>query len=72
MLLEYKLWVVISHVEMAIQVSLVFPFSRVDVLTLTPWMAPIVWDGTFDPAVVHALHPPDNLSIILAVFVVGK
>lgn len=46
--------------------------TRVDVLTLTPWIAPIVWDGTFDPAVVHALHPPDNLSIILAVFVVGN
>uniref|UniRef100_UPI00358F6A44 globoside alpha-1,3-N-acetylgalactosaminyltransferase 1-like n=1 Tax=Myxine glutinosa TaxID=7769 RepID=UPI00358F6A44 len=45
--------------------------NRMDVLTLTPWMAPIVWDGTFDPAVVHALHPPDNLTIVLAVFVVG-
>uniref|UniRef100_A0A8D2IMM1 Globoside alpha-1,3-N-acetylgalactosaminyltransferase 1 (FORS blood group) n=1 Tax=Varanus komodoensis TaxID=61221 RepID=A0A8D2IMM1_VARKO len=45
---------------------------RSDVLTVTPWLAPIVWEGTFDPEVVDSLYKPLNLTIGVMAFAVGK
>ncbi|KAG9338856.1 hypothetical protein JZ751_025296 [Albula glossodonta] len=45
---------------------------RTDVLTVTPWMAPIVWEGTFDRAVIDNAYKPLNLTIATTVFAVGK
>ncbi|KAI1886699.1 hypothetical protein AGOR_G00198480 [Albula goreensis] len=45
---------------------------RTDVLTVTPWMAPIVWEGTFDRAIIDNAYKPLNLTIATTVFAVGK
>ncbi|XP_061086504.1 globoside alpha-1,3-N-acetylgalactosaminyltransferase 1-like [Conger conger] len=46
--------------------------KRSDVLTVTPWLAPIVWEGTFDPVVIDSMYKPLNLTIATTVFAVGK
>ncbi|MBN3322105.1 GBGT1 acetylgalactosaminyltransferase, partial [Atractosteus spatula] len=45
---------------------------RTDVLTVTPWLAPVVWDGTFDPLIVDGIYKPLDLTIATTVFAVGK
>nr|ADT61770.1 UDP-GalNAc transferase A [Sus scrofa] len=44
--------------------------TRVDVLVMTPWFAPIIWDGTFDSAVLDAQFR--NTTIGLTVFAIKK
>ncbi|KAM9207534.1 globoside alpha-1,3-N-acetylgalactosaminyltransferase 1 [Dugong dugon] len=41
-------------------------------LTLTPWLAPIVSEGTFDPMLLQNMYQPLNLTIGLTVFAVGR
>ncbi|KAF6125096.1 hypothetical protein HJG60_009644 [Phyllostomus discolor] len=43
-----------------------------DLLTLTPWLAPIVSEGTFDPELLQDIYRPLNLTVGLTVFAVGK
>lgn len=43
---------------------------RVDVLVMTPWFAPIIWDGTFDSAILDAQFR--NITIGLTVFAIKK
>uniref|UniRef100_A0A673Z499 Globoside alpha-1,3-N-acetylgalactosaminyltransferase 1-like n=2 Tax=Salmo trutta TaxID=8032 RepID=A0A673Z499_SALTR len=45
---------------------------RTDVLTVTPWLAPIVWEGTFDPQVIDEAFISQHLTIATTVFAVGK
>ncbi|XP_035260274.1 globoside alpha-1,3-N-acetylgalactosaminyltransferase 1-like isoform X2 [Anguilla anguilla] len=45
---------------------------RPDVLTITPWLAPIVWEGTFEPEIIDNMYKPLNLTIATTVFAVGK
>nr|XP_025870187.1 alpha-1,3-galactosyltransferase 2 [Vulpes vulpes] len=47
-------------------------WDRPDVLTCTSWGAPIIWDGTFDPAVAQQEALQQNLTIGLTVFAVGS
>ncbi|XP_059957912.1 histo-blood group ABO system transferase [Mesoplodon densirostris] len=44
--------------------------TRVDVLVMTPWFAPIIWDGTFDSAILDAQFR--NITIGLTVFAIKK
>ncbi|KAK5914634.1 hypothetical protein CgunFtcFv8_009058 [Champsocephalus gunnari] len=46
--------------------------GRTDVVTITPWLAPVVWDGTFDPVLLDGLYRPRNISVAVTVFAVGK
>ncbi|NXO39324.1 GBGT1 acetylgalactosaminyltransferase, partial [Locustella ochotensis] len=46
--------------------------KRQDVLTVTPWLAPIVWEGTFDPEILDSAYRPLNLTIGVTAFAVGK
>lgn len=48
------------------------PSRRQDVLTVTPWLAPIVWEGTFDPEILDSAYRPLNLTIGVTAFAVGK
>ncbi|XP_008053930.1 alpha-1,3-galactosyltransferase 2 [Carlito syrichta] len=48
------------------------PWIRPEVLTCTPWGAPIIWDGTFDPDVAQQEAAQQNLTIGLTVFAVGS
>ncbi|KAJ7997402.1 hypothetical protein DPEC_G00228610 [Dallia pectoralis] len=45
---------------------------RTDVLTVTPWLAPIVWEGTFDPQLIDEAFSSYKLTIATTVFAVGK
>ncbi|NXQ38848.1 GBGT1 acetylgalactosaminyltransferase, partial [Catharus fuscescens] len=46
--------------------------KRQDVLTVTPWLAPIVWEGTFDPEILDSAYRPLNLTIGVTAFAIGK
>lgn len=46
--------------------------GRTDVVTVTPWLAPIVWESTFDPELMDAIFKPKDFSIAATVFAVGK
>uniref|UniRef100_H2N831 Alpha 1,3-galactosyltransferase 2 n=1 Tax=Pongo abelii TaxID=9601 RepID=H2N831_PONAB len=46
--------------------------ARSEVLTCTPWGAPIIWDGTFDPDVAKQEARQQNLTMGLTVFAVGR
>lgn len=49
----------------------VFP-GRTDVVYATPWLAPIVWEGSFDSGILDNIYKPMNLTIATTVFAVGK
>ncbi|XP_060937374.1 globoside alpha-1,3-N-acetylgalactosaminyltransferase 1-like, partial [Limanda limanda] len=46
--------------------------GRTDVQTLTPWSAPVVWEGTFDPVLLDSLYQAKNITIAATVFAQGK
>lgn len=46
--------------------------GRTDVVTVTPWLAPVVWEGTFNPVLLDSIYRPQNISIAATVFAVGK
>ncbi|XP_028268168.1 globoside alpha-1,3-N-acetylgalactosaminyltransferase 1-like [Parambassis ranga] len=46
--------------------------GRTDVVTVTPWLAPIIWEGTFNPVLLDSIYKPKNISIAVTVFAVGK
>ncbi|XP_054463666.1 globoside alpha-1,3-N-acetylgalactosaminyltransferase 1-like [Anoplopoma fimbria] len=46
--------------------------SRTDVVTVTPWLAPVVWEGTFNPVLLDSIYNKKNVSITATVFAVGK
>lgn len=46
--------------------------GRTDVVTVTPWLAPIVWESTFDPELLDTIFKPKKLTIAATVFAVGK
>ncbi|XP_069054954.1 globoside alpha-1,3-N-acetylgalactosaminyltransferase 1-like isoform X2 [Lepisosteus oculatus] len=70
-------WKVIPKMNVSPE-GLVYPQTKVldpqrrDVLTVTPWLAPIVWEGTFDPLIIDGTYKPLNLTIATTVFAVGK
>ncbi|XP_010855062.1 PREDICTED: globoside alpha-1,3-N-acetylgalactosaminyltransferase 1 isoform X4 [Bison bison bison] len=43
-----------------------------ELLTLTPWLAPIVSEGTFNAELLHHIYQPLNLTIGLTAFAVGN
>ncbi|XP_012382125.2 LOW QUALITY PROTEIN: histo-blood group ABO system transferase 1-like [Dasypus novemcinctus] len=53
------------------QPILVLP-CRGDVLVLTPWLAPIIWEGTFDIDILNEHFLLQNVTIGLTVFVIKK
>ncbi|XP_026370058.3 histo-blood group ABO system transferase 1-like [Ursus arctos] len=44
--------------------------TRADVLVMTPWFAPIIWDGVFDSAILDAQF--ESTTIGLTVFAIKK
>ncbi|MED6276686.1 hypothetical protein CHARACLAT_005517 [Characodon lateralis] len=46
--------------------------GRTDTVSLTPWLAPIVWEGTFNPVILDSIYQKKNISIAATVFAVGK
>lgn len=46
--------------------------KRPDVVTTTGWLAPIVWEGTFDRQALRRHYRTQNLTVGLAVFAAGR
>ncbi|ELV09347.1 Histo-blood group ABO system transferase [Tupaia chinensis] len=46
--------------------------SRNDVLVVTPWLAPVVWEGTFNIHILNQQFRQQNATIGLTVFAVKK
>ncbi|XP_062937712.1 histo-blood group ABO system transferase-like [Cynocephalus volans] len=46
--------------------------ARNDVLVVTPWLAPIVWEGTFNIDILNAQFRLHNVTIGLTVFAIKK
>lgn len=61
-----------SKPEVTLTWHLYHAISRTDVLTVTPWLAPIVWEGTFDPLLLDNIYRSESISVALTVFAVGK
>uniref|UniRef100_F6UY75 ABO, alpha 1-3-N-acetylgalactosaminyltransferase and alpha 1-3-galactosyltransferase n=1 Tax=Monodelphis domestica TaxID=13616 RepID=F6UY75_MONDO len=45
---------------------------RIDVPLLTPWLAPIVWDGTFDEDILNEQFQGRNITIGVTIFAIKK
>ena len=45
---------------------------RTDIVSVTPWQAPIVWERTFDPVLLDAMYESRPPTIAVTVFAVGK
>ncbi|CAB1460199.1 unnamed protein product [Pleuronectes platessa] len=46
--------------------------GRTDVLTMTSWSVPVVWEGTFNPVLLDSLYQGTSLTIAATVFAQGK
>ncbi|XP_076843781.1 globoside alpha-1,3-N-acetylgalactosaminyltransferase 1-like isoform X2 [Brachyhypopomus gauderio] len=42
------------------------------VVTVTPWLAPVVWEDTFDTTLIDAIYKTQNITIATTVFALGK
>ncbi|XP_076985571.1 putative glycosyltransferase 6 domain-containing protein 1 [Tamandua tetradactyla] len=48
------------------------PRKRPDVITITDWLAPIIWEGTYNRQVLEKYHQRQNVTVGLAVCAVGR
>ncbi|XP_024418295.2 putative glycosyltransferase 6 domain-containing protein 1 [Desmodus rotundus] len=48
------------------------PRKRPDVVTTTRWLAPVIWEGTFDRQALRRYYRTQNLTVGLAVFAAGR
>ncbi|XP_052459449.1 globoside alpha-1,3-N-acetylgalactosaminyltransferase 1-like [Carassius gibelio] len=46
--------------------------SRADVASVSSWLAPIIWEGTFNPILIDSIYKQHNLTIATTVFALGK
>ena len=46
--------------------------KRPDVVTITDWLAPVIWEGTFNRQVLGRYYRRQNLTIGLAVLATGR
>ncbi|XP_035383237.1 globoside alpha-1,3-N-acetylgalactosaminyltransferase 1-like [Electrophorus electricus] len=46
--------------------------GRKDVITVTPWLAPVVWEGTFHTTLIDAIYKMQNITVATTVFALGK
>lgn len=62
-----------NHQEEEFPVSDWFnPRRRMDVITITDWLAPVIWEGTFDREALEKHYRKQNTTVGLAVFAVGR
>ncbi|KAF6327380.1 glycosyltransferase 6 domain containing 1 [Rhinolophus ferrumequinum] len=48
------------------------PKKRVDVITTTDWLAPVIWEGTYNTQVLEKYYKRLNITIGLVVWATGK
>uniref|UniRef100_A0A8C1LWR7 Globoside alpha-1,3-N-acetylgalactosaminyltransferase 1-like n=1 Tax=Cyprinus carpio TaxID=7962 RepID=A0A8C1LWR7_CYPCA len=46
--------------------------GRTDVASVSPWSAPIIWEGNFDSTLIDFIYKQKNLTIATTVFALGK
>ncbi|KAI5089619.1 globoside alpha-1,3-N-acetylgalactosaminyltransferase 1, like 3 isoform X2, partial [Silurus meridionalis] len=46
--------------------------NRPDVATMSQWLAPIVWENSFDLTVIDNIYKQKNITVATTVFAVGK
>ncbi|XP_051947309.1 histo-blood group ABO system transferase 1-like isoform X2 [Xyrauchen texanus] len=46
--------------------------GRTDVVSITPWLAPIIWEGSFDSTLIDSIYKQQNITIATTVFALGK
>uniref|UniRef100_A0A3P9P7Z8 Globoside alpha-1,3-N-acetylgalactosaminyltransferase 1 (FORS blood group) n=1 Tax=Poecilia reticulata TaxID=8081 RepID=A0A3P9P7Z8_POERE len=46
--------------------------NRTDIVSVTPWLAPVVWEGTFQPVLLDSIYQKRNITVAATVFAVGK
>uniref|UniRef100_A0A8C6MD90 Globoside alpha-1,3-N-acetylgalactosaminyltransferase 1 (FORS blood group) n=1 Tax=Nothobranchius furzeri TaxID=105023 RepID=A0A8C6MD90_NOTFU len=46
--------------------------GRTDVVSVTPWLAPVVWEETFNEKLLDSIYMKKNISVVATVFAVGK
>ncbi|KAM9441353.1 globoside alpha-1,3-N-acetylgalactosaminyltransferase 1-like isoform 1-T2 [Clarias gariepinus] len=46
--------------------------SRPDIPTTSQWLAPIVWEGTFDLKMIDNIYKRQNITVATTVFALGK
>lgn len=63
---------VVTLSRMAYSQPKVLAPSRKDVLVLTPWLAPIIWEGTFNIDILNEQFKLRNTTIGLTVFAIKK
>lgn len=56
----------------ALLASPLFNRKRPDVVTTTGWLAPVIWEGTFDRQVLEDYYGAQNLTVGLAVLAPGR
>ncbi|XP_051835517.1 N-acetyllactosaminide alpha-1,3-galactosyltransferase-like isoform X1 [Antechinus flavipes] len=62
-----------SHQSHTLQLSDWFsPRRRPEVKTVTDWLAPIVWEGTYHKSVLEDYYKKKNITVGLMVFAVGR
>lgn len=47
-------------------------FSQTNAVSMTPWLAPVVWEGTFDSNLINNIYKQQNITIATTVFALGK
>ena len=63
---------VVVKVEPTLVVSCLFNRKRPDVVTTTDWLAPVIWEGTFNRRVLEEYYRGQDLTIGLAVLATGR
>uniref|UniRef100_A0A8C1MD16 Globoside alpha-1,3-N-acetylgalactosaminyltransferase 1-like n=1 Tax=Cyprinus carpio TaxID=7962 RepID=A0A8C1MD16_CYPCA len=53
-------------------IKCLFFFLRTDVASVSPWSAPIIWEGNFDSTLIDSIYKQQNLTIATTVFALGK
>uniref|UniRef100_A0A8C1MAQ9 Uncharacterized protein n=1 Tax=Cyprinus carpio TaxID=7962 RepID=A0A8C1MAQ9_CYPCA len=52
--------------------KLICRLLRTDVASVSPWSAPIIWEGNFDSTLIDSIYKQQNLTIATTVFALGK